>query len=651
MIRGIFIAFAVGLVVTGCDGKPDTVPSSAGSSTSVTGTDAGADTAPADSAGQIKALLFRRGSADGEFIGPSLEVFSPNASEVEPGVMNFGDARVTIFAEDDKQTVMTAKNGVLDQNEETAELSGEVVVTMGSQTLTMEQLSWNNEKREAVSRTEVKIIDGDTVLSADAMRFSPDENTLTLEKVTGVIQLPDTGSSSEARRRPSTWRTLAMWLVMATPAYAQVGDDTAYTHVVIEKPAPEVVFRDNRLDQMTGGVEIDLKTADENQPPLTLGADTITFGWKEGDSTELAALEMKGNVSVTNSEGEMRAADAQFDVAKMVIAFTGGVSGSFEGIEKFEADRLTYQIESGDMKMQNLKATIPFAEAQNDGSDGFSQMVVERAATVRIADGKVQDMRGGVDLSLTPTGSGAKPIALQADTFDFTYADAEQRQPGSVAMKGAVRVDAPQGLIRSDRADFNVSSGALEFRGNVRGQSDVLKSFHATSFDYDLDTEDGFLQSFRADGVQMGNDGGGYDRMDVRRAPKVRMTGGRVTTMSGGVEISLAGDAERGPLTANAETVQIAYDSPNATGPSAVNMKGEVHVVSGETDIHSDTADLDMAAETLVFIGNFRADLERAKGVTGSRARYDLKTGNFKLLKGHVPEIARTETDESSDTL
>jgi len=645
MIRGIWIAITAVLMMVGCGGQSESsAPVDSETETVTIATDVNA--APEEQAGQIIARLFRRDATDGEFVGPSLEVFSPNVSDVEPGVMNFGDAHVTIFAEDGEQVVITAKNGLLDQNKETAELTGEVVVKMGSQILTMEQLSWNNEKREAITQTEVKIVDGDTVLTAEGMRFSPDENTLTLDQVTGVIGLPENGPSTEARGTHRTWRTLAMWLVMATPVHAQVGGDTAYTRVVIEKPAPEVVFRDNRLDQMTGGVEIQLETADENKPPLILGADTITFGWTENGETELASLDMTGNVGVTNSEGQMRAADAKFDVAEMVIEFSGGVSGRFEGIDEFRADRLTYRIESGDMEMRNLRATIPFAKAESGDAASFSQMVVKRAAIVHIADSKVQDMSGVVEVALTPEDASAKPIELSAETFDFAYADASQRQPDAVTMAGAVRVDSPQGLIQSDKAEFGVSSGLIKFRDNVRGRSDVLKSFHASSFDYDLETEDGLLRSFRADGVQMGDSGEGYDRMDVRRAPKVRMRGGRVTNMSGGVEIYMAGDAERAPLTAKAQSIDIAYDGSGANAPSAVNMKDEVNVTTGETVIFSDTADLNMQTESVDFIGNFRAEFPKAKGITGTSLNYDLKTGNF-ILYGEVEEVTQSEPEES----
>ncbi len=644
MIRQLSIGVIALVMMVGCG--PKTAPTADTPATTTTTTTETAPAPPEERAGEITARLFRRNSTDGEFIGPSLEVYSPNASEAKPGVMNFGDARVTIFAEDDQRTIMTAKNGVLDQNNETAELSGEVVVQMGTQTLTMEQLSWNNEKREAITRTGVKIVDGDTVLTAEAMRFSPDENTLTLEGVTGVIRLPETGPAPEARVR-RTWRALAMWLIMATPAYAQAGD-SAYTHVVIEKPAPEVVFRDNRLDRMTGGVEIQLRTANENDPPLILGADTIAFGWKEGGATELASLDLSGNVSVSSNEGQMRSADAQFDVTDMTMAFTGGVRGQFEGIDEFQADQLNYQIETGDMEMKNLRAIIPFGDEQGGDAASFSQMDVQRAAIVHIADGKVRDMSGGVEMKLTPQDQKTKPIALQANSFGFTYANADQRQPQSVAMEGGVRVDAPQGLIQSNTANFGVGSGLLKFRGNVRGRSELLKSFRASSFDYDLDTEDGLLKSFLADGVQMGGGEGSYETMDVRSAPEVRMKGGRVTNMSGGVEIFLAGEGDRGPLTAKAKTVDIAYDGDGTTAPSAVSMKEDVHVTTGETDIRSDTADLNMQTESIEFIGNFRADMPRAEGVTGTRARYDLKTGNFELY-GKVDKVLRAESEEESE--
>jgi lipopolysaccharide export system protein LptA len=649
MIRGIYIAIAAVLMMVGCGGQSESSAPPASATKTVADAVTDASSATEEGAGQITARLFRRNAADGEFIGPSLEVFSPNVSEAEPGVMNFGDAQVTIFAEDGQQVVITAKNGVLDQNEETAELTGEVVVMMGSQILTMEQLSWNNEKREAITRTKVKIVDGDTVLTADGMRFSPDENTLTLDRVTGEIRLPGTGPSAQARAGQRTWRTLAMWLIMATPVHAQVGGDTAYTHVVIEKPAPEVVFRDNRLDQMTGGVEIQLETADENEPPLILGADTIIFGWKEDAATELASLDMTGNVSVSNNDGQMWAADAEFDVGKMVIVFSGGVNGRFEGIDEFQADRLTYQIESGDMEMRNLRATIPFADDQGGDAASFSQMKVERAAVVHIVEGKVQDMNGGVEVKLTPEDASAKPITLNAETFWFSYADASQRQPDSVSMEGEVHVDSPQGLIQSNNASFGVSSGLIKFRGNVRGRSDVLKSFRANSFDYDLDTEDGILTSFRADGVQMGDSDGGYDRMDVRRAPEVRMRGGRVTNMSGGVEIYMAGDAERASLTAKAQSIDIAYAGSSATAPSAVNMKDDVNVTTGETVIFSDTADLNMQTEAVDFVGNFRAEFPKASGINGTSANYNLKTGDFTLYGGGVDELSRSEPEENPE--
>ena len=59
------------------------------------------------------------------------------------------------------------------------------------------------------------------------------------------------------------------------------------------------------------------------------------------------------------------------------------------------------------------------------------------------------------------------------------------------------------------------------------------------------------------------------------------------------------------------------------------------------TDIRSDAADLNVAANTLTFTGNVTGERPGLTGLTAQQIVYDLRTGNIKMESARAKEVDR----------
>lgn len=427
-------------------------------------------------------------------------------------------------------------------------------------------------------------------------------------------------------------------------AAAQTGN---YASVEIVKPAPLVEFGGSQLKSISGGVEIALHPQDADAQPMRLKSQEMTFAWPKEGAASPTAIRMKTKVSVDSPQGVITANSADFDIKGNRLTFSGGVRGSSEQIESFEAEKIVYDIDSGDSDMSSLRAR---GIRLGEGS-GYSRMHIDRAATVKFTGGKVNRMGGGVSIVLESADNATKPLKLSASDVGLEWGGGGQ--PSAIELRGNVRVVSPQGDIAADRADFSLAKDSIEFSRNVKGTSDQIQSFTSDTLSYNIKSGDTTMTNLVAKGLKFSTgdaagEGPGYSQMDVDKAPEVTMAGGKLAAIRGGVDIKLRGDnPDQESLWLRAQTFRFQYASADAPSPERVVLEGDVKVKGPKANIDSGLADLNLPKNSLTFSGNVSGNTPEMGQFEAQELVYDLKTGDVTMKSVRAEELPKRATEKA----
>jgi lipopolysaccharide export system protein LptA len=209
-----------------------------------------------------------------------------------------------------------------------------------------------------------------------------------------------------------------------------------------------------------------------------------------------------------------------------------------------------------------------------------------------------------------------------------------------------VRVDGPDGTIRSSQAEYNLAKGSMDFQGDVQGSSPQIRTFAADTLSYGVRSGDTEMTNLRAQGLAIASGTGagpGYSSMDIEKAPRVSMAAGHLNSLRDGVDITLrAADPNQQPLRLHAHEFEFQYAGQPAA-LTQVTLQGGVHVNGPGTEIKADTGDLDWQSNALTFTGNVSGNTPEMSNFVASKLVYNLKTGDIST------EGLRAEEFEHSD--
>ena len=133
-----------------------------------------------------------------------------------------------------------------------------------------------------------------------------------------------------------------------------------------------------------------------------------------------------------------------------------------------------------------------------------------------------------------------------------------------------------------------------------------------------------------------------FDRMSITRAPKVKITEGR-WHMQGGVALTLfSRNPDEKPLDIQAS--EIVFEWQPGEQPQKVDLKGNVSVDGEIGTISSQTALLDMTADTLIFTEKVNINSEAFQGISASRFIYHLGTAPLRWTTWSRPTPSRWRT-------
>lgn len=138
--------------------------------------------------GNLTFKLFET-AMEGEQQKPTFEVTSPQGSLLEDNVWALKNAKAVVFGKNGEETRFEAGSARFDNENKTAALSEGVVITMGTRRIELQDVSWNNDKREATSENEAVVTDGDTRLTCKGLEFHADTQQLLLRNVLGKVSM------------------------------------------------------------------------------------------------------------------------------------------------------------------------------------------------------------------------------------------------------------------------------------------------------------------------------------------------------------------------------------------------------------------------------------------------------------------------------
>lgn len=127
---------------------------------------------------------------DGELRDPTFWVHAESGQLAEDEkIWALQSTRAVIYRDGDEDLVMEAREGWFDQERQVATLQGEVKLTAGSLVAELEELFWDNARGTATSDRPVRVTEGETRLSAEGLRITPDADSLVLRNGSGYVQL------------------------------------------------------------------------------------------------------------------------------------------------------------------------------------------------------------------------------------------------------------------------------------------------------------------------------------------------------------------------------------------------------------------------------------------------------------------------------
>ncbi|MFP4502752.1 MAG: hypothetical protein ACLFTT_17300 [Candidatus Hydrogenedentota bacterium] len=150
----------------------------------------------------------------------------------------------------------------------------------------------------------------------------------------------------------------------------------------------------------------------------------------------------------------------------------------------------------------------PAAFAQQGGKGYDAMEVTYIGELVGDFGARLDEMTGGVEITLLASDDTMEPLPIKARTMKFDY-EGEAVQPSRILMEGGVTVAHPMAEVRADQAVWDFDSGELAFAGNVVINSEQMKDVEAEQFVLNLETQRYRMNKVHAKNVslpQAGND-------------------------------------------------------------------------------------------------------------------------------------------------
>lgn len=120
---------------------------------------------------------------------PTLWVHAARGQLKPDSSWTLADARAVIYREQNEDIRLESRLGSFDESKKVAVLEGGVKVDAGAVELQTDSVSYDNAKRVVQTHSPVQLSDGQTLLNAQGATLEPDDGSVTLTDVTGMLSL------------------------------------------------------------------------------------------------------------------------------------------------------------------------------------------------------------------------------------------------------------------------------------------------------------------------------------------------------------------------------------------------------------------------------------------------------------------------------
>jgi lipopolysaccharide export system protein LptA len=154
-------------------------------------------------------------------------------------------------------------------------------------------------------------------------------------------------------------------------------------------------------------------------------------------------------------------------------------------------------------------SAIAMAQGSTDGYDIMSVKAGKWSGNLNT--GRLVDSLTGNAHIVLKTEDGSKPdLPIKANTITFTWKEG-QSVPSTIKMVGNVDIKHPDAKVKSERADWNLDSGDLEFTGDPVMDSVAFSGLRASKISINLNTGAYSIDQGAAENVALMNEesGGG----------------------------------------------------------------------------------------------------------------------------------------------
>jgi len=162
---------------------------------------------------------------------------------------------------------------------------------------------------------------------------------------------------------------IALTVAVASLAVAQAPGMNGYSRMKIDHAGQITGNLSGAIEEMSGGVRIELLSDDEAKGNLPIAADKITFAWGEGSQPK--SIILTGNVRIKHPDADVTAEKAEWDFASGQLVFTGNPVMNSPRAQNMKGEKMTFNMQKGTFAVTGVSISeLPLNEMGGLGGAG-----------------------------------------------------------------------------------------------------------------------------------------------------------------------------------------------------------------------------------------------------------------------------------------
>ena len=151
---------------------------------------------------------------------------------------------------------------------------------------------------------------------------------------------------------------LALAVFAALAALAQEDDGTLSGYNTLDIDGVGVYVSDfkGRIESLSDGVKIMLKSDDPTKKPLPISANSMKFSYSGDSGNTPSLIVIEGNVAIEHPQATVHSDKAEWDFKKGTLTFTGNVKINSPQIKNAEAEKFVLNFNDNRVEMYKGRA-------------------------------------------------------------------------------------------------------------------------------------------------------------------------------------------------------------------------------------------------------------------------------------------------------